>query len=128
MLFNKNDFNLKQPSVTLCKIFFFHLLMCKVDYYTETKARYYSSKVEEGKSRIFIKFVFLGFDKLKSEDQIGLLKGSVVEIMLLRNSQSYNSKKGDIDVSIVAKDTGKLAALAEFKKIRRSKSFVEMFI
>ena len=49
----------------------------------------------------------LGFSRLNAEDQIGLLKGSVVELGLLRNSHSYNQKKGDIDLSMVAEDTGK---------------------
>ncbi|XP_076813973.1 bile acid receptor-like isoform X1 [Clavelina lepadiformis] len=47
-----------------------------------------------------------GFTRLGPEDQIALLKGSVVEIMLLRNACGYNFKNSQIDISLFVKDTG----------------------
>jgi len=47
-----------------------------------------------------------GFEHLKSEDQIALLKGSFVEVMLLRNCCGYNYLKASFNIATVAKDTG----------------------
>ena len=52
------------------------------------------------------KYIYLVFSRLNAEDQIGLLKGSVVEIGLLRNCYSYNRKSGEVDLSVFAHDAG----------------------
>ena len=56
-------------------------------------------------------YLFPGFTRIKAEDQIDLIKGSVVEMMLLRNAHSYNRRRRDVDLSLVAKDTGIVISL-----------------